>query len=1099
MRDTGTGFAVIAATAACLLSVAGQDGLQAQVRPQSGERRTIEPRLSSGVWQPCRKALKRGRLVEEAECGAHISPPRVSVAVEACYDMTTTHQSAVRTLVRRPQCTNAAVEGLEKLATARPSAPLLSDLAAAYYVRAQRKDRPSDFLRAAAAAERALALKSDLPQARFNRALALEALGLDVALAAWDEVRRVERTPWAKEADTRRRRLVQDSSLQAAMQWSLTRRRLRHSVERVDANAIARMVSPFPASAQKYVEEEVLPAWAQASSEGRSDAAGRHLELATVIARQVARSTGDRYLLEAVEAIAKANPAMLPALQQGHIALREGRLGERLRPNEAIAEYERAADALTRAKSPMVAGAEVGRAIAMWIGTAAAARSRDVLEAVERQARPRGHSNIVMRVASNRANLLLYEERPIEALAQYDTAIRIARRMNDGENAASFHTRKAGIFRMLGQNELASREAYQALRQSHHMADAQSRHHLFGENAFVALAHGLPAVALAYQNQALAVIDTELARTPPAEKATLDRVRSNKAIALRGRGQIHLRLGRYMSARADVDEAIRLVGKPSASDDIVRNALLARTQEVAGQAALGSNDAPRAVAAFSAALDHAFPGEYRTFRAMLLAQRAEAHAMTGNAREAERDLRAAVEELHREEKALLKHRRAGAGEELWPTYFSRSREAYERLIRLLIEDGRGEEAFLYAEKARSFEPLDLMRQRGVIPDELRRKITRDGRTLPLREIQRAVPAGTFLIDYYVLGDRTQVWIVANDRFEGMTLPVSREAIEGWSERLQRNAAEGNRIGAQAALDDAYDALAAAPLARVRQLAGPAASTRLVFIPDGAIHGLPFGALRDRKRSRFVLEDSLVAVASSATFYVYSRSRDRELSAERVPAAFLISDPAFDEQLELGLDRLPWARSEVTRIARLYPSAVVREDRGATVPEFLRLASESEIVHFAGHAVANPEAPFRSLLLFAPSGDHSGVLHADELLAKLGTGRTRLVVLAACSSAGGESVGPQGLGPLVRPIITAGVPGVIGTLWNVRDVPSEELFVVFHRHYRNGEDADAALRLAQIDLMHRKETALRSVLAWAPFQVVGHASSPFPPKKHSKEE
>jgi hypothetical protein len=58
--------------------------------------------------------------------------------------------------------------------------------------------------------------------------------------------------------------------------------------------------------------------------------------------------------------------------------------------------------------------------------------------------------------------------------------------------------------------------------------------------------------------------------------------------------------------------------------------------------------------------------------------------------------------------------------------------------------------------------------------------------------------------------------------------------------------------------------------------------------------------------------------------------------------------------------------------------------------------------------------------------------------------------------------------------------------------AEQLMVQFHRYYREGEDADRALQLAQQDLLHNDPQNFR-LLSWAPFQVIGYASSPFPRK------
>jgi hypothetical protein len=41
----------------------------------------------------------------------------------------------------------------------------------------------------------------------------------------------------------------------------------------------------------------------------------------------------------------------------------------------------------------------------------------------------------------------------------------------------------------------------------------------------------------------------------------------------------------------------------------------------------------------------------------------------------------------------------------------------------------------------------------------------------------------------------------------------------------------------------------------------------------------------------------------------------------------------------------------------------------------------------------------------------------------------------------------------------------------------------------------AMQLAQIELLNKNVDGLRSVLAWAPYQVIGHGSSPFAAPRH----
>jgi CHAT domain-containing protein len=277
---------------------------------------------------------------------------------------------------------------------------------------------------------------------------------------------------------------------------------------------------------------------------------------------------------------------------------------------------------------------------------------------------------------------------------------------------------------------------------------------------------------------------------------------------------------------------------------------------------------------------------------------------------------------------------------------------------------------------------------------------------------------------------------------------------------------------------------------------PGTTTRLVIVPDRSMHGLPFAALG--KGGRYLIQKYPVSVEASATLWAYSFAQDGHLPHATEQSVLLFADPAFNQRLDFtgDLKRLPAARSEAERIRGVYTGvarvAPPRMDADATAPAFLRLAAESTIAHIAAHSVANPGVPSMSFLLLAPTGDDRGVLDAEHLLEQLQLKKTRLVVLSACSSAGGTPVGPEGLAPLVRPFVAAGVPGVVGTLWNVSDsLATEDLLVRFHQHYRDGHDADEALQLAQQEMIANPSRGHSAAWVWSAFQMYGRASSPFP--------
>jgi CHAT domain-containing protein len=1030
------------------------------------------------AWRPCRKALGAGHVVEEAQCGAVSTP-----SPAPCDEIITTHEEALRILTLQPGCTDAAIGALERFA--RNDAGAMSDVVAAYEVRAQREDRPSDLLRAFEAAEQAVAAAPNLPAVTFNRALIQENLGFSAAaMVSWDEIRRRDHGPWGAEARGHRTRLARERAQDARTQWHVASAKLPAALQARNRSHVAWLIARVPSRTARYLLEEMLPKWADAPSPEK-------LAAAAILAGEWSRVTGDRFALDVVEEIA-ASPAKIDALRKGLRAFREGRLAEEaIEPEKAAAAYTTAAESLARGGNSLRLLAEIGLAVQVSFGPErdAFARASSMLDGVEVAAGQAGYGSVLARVAATRAYFLEFQGRYVESLTELDTAQRQYARIHDEGNVAAVRGNRSSILVAVGQYERAWSEAWQAIRAVPRIVELQPRHRILGETAAAALALGHPRIALLYQDAALRLIHNEIATTPPENLRRIRKLQKNLAIALRHRAAIELRLEHYQSATANLDEAVRLAKEEG--DANIRRLMEARVEEVLGQSLL-TTDAGRADAAFTRAIELAAVDEYPTFRAALLAQRADARRRSGRRSDAEIDLRAALAELRKEEELVLQHRGRGSGEGIWSSYFSRSQETYRLLIRQLIAENRPEEAFRYAENARAFEPLDLVRHLHTLPKAFRR-IEHDGKAMDVPSIRAALPRGTFVVEYCVTEDRTYTWILSRDSLVALTQQVPRSDINRWTEALQRAARKRDAAAFGAGLFAPYDALIARPLAAIRAMPHDGEPVRLVFVPDGAMHGLPFAALQDPLTRRHLIEEAPVEIAGSTALYLFSLIQDQALPKAVTPSIFLIGDPRFDEHLALagGLTRLPHAEREVERIRDLYaPHAEVLTGAEATVPAFLEGSRENTIAHIAAHGIVNAEAPSRSLLLLAPSAAQTGVLDAEELLTQLKLDRTRLVVLSACSSAGGLPVGPEGVAPLVRSLIAAGVPAVIGSLWDVEDATAEELLVSFHRHYRQGSDAAVAMQSAQLDLLRNKNPGLRSVFAWAPFQVIGHASSPY---------
>jgi CHAT domain-containing protein len=997
---------------------------------------------------------------------------------------------AVRVIAFVPQCTDAAVEKLEALAKPAADARLLSDLAGAYYIRAQRSDHPSDFVRSLDAADRAFTKSPTLIAARFNRALAQEALGFSAdAIESWDALRKQTSSPWATEAAEHYQRLLAKRSRTEAVQWSLNKQRLPVAVGAGDRNAVRQLVAPFSTAARHYVEDEILPAWADAYSKKRADDANSQLNLAEMIASALASATHDRYVLDVVErARSSRDPRELSRLAAAHREFGIGRQLEIGLGKSPASAFEQAERGFAAAESPLRLGTMLSEATMLTKG-GHYDETLALLHTVEHDAKERHYLDIAARVLGARAYLMMTRGYDIDALGEYTAAQSAFGIAGDFELAGGAQSIIVGLLRLIGDENLTWRAAFQAQRYLPDIVEPQYRHVYFGESALAAIKLGYPSVALHYQNLAVRMLQNELSRA--ADDKTLQSLRHNLGIALRTRAGIYVHLNNHPAAEADLGESTRLLGDVKAGDGALYIPLgfRARQAEIDAQA-LGSTQRPKAIARLSEAIELASATYYQTLTASLHLQRAELYRLDGNRAAAAEDLKRAIAILRDEEKAALNHKSGSPSfaERLWSPYFSRSQEAYRGLIKHYVEDGADADAFEYAEKARGYEPLHLVLQRKDVPVEFRARI-HDGEPLRLDDIKEILPAGTFLLEYSVLDHQTFVWIVANGFSDRLTLQVGEDNIKVWTHQLQRSASVHSDLKFSAGLNAPYDALLREPLARVPGTA------KLIIVPDRSMHGLPFAALRNG--SRFLIEDHSVSVEASATLYAYSLAQDRRLARNSRPSVLLFADPTFNTHLAVAihLKDLPEARVEAGRIQAVYASAaeVTPPLMGekATVPAFLRLASNNTIIHLAAHGVANPEVPSRSFFLLAPAGDDSGVVDAERLLNELQLSKTRLAVLSACSSAGGTPVGPEGLAPLVRPFVAGGVPGVVGTLWNVSDsLATVDLLVRFHQHYREGRSADDALRLAQREMIAHPSIAHSAAWAWSAFQMYGCASSPF---------
>ncbi len=1039
------------------------------VRVTAGYR-PMKPRLSGGfAYAPCRQVGANG------ECGGMPEPGSAAAQTIARASSRLMERTS-RSRLKEPEqaighllvdegshSLETALELLEQAVLQAPTPAVLSDLAAVYYQVARYKSRPEDLVRALSLAERAAQQAPKFPEALFNRALILETLSLHhQAMGAWQAYRQLDpASGWSNEAANHLAHLAAD--LDPELRWQRAKATLETTLLQGDPAARMQIVRWFRLAARDYLEQELLPLWATDVRERRLIASAQHLEVAAQLAAELHAQTGDGLWEEAIQMLGKDHGAALADVYWHYRAGLERYDAFDL--EAATKHLQQARTAFARAGNPLRAWCDFHLAVCLFQQHQQSA-ALAILTRLGKEAEGKHYPSLEGRIHWVTGLCRFFLGRPLEALRDYEAARRAFKATGESEHLTSIAARLADILRLLGNHELAWQHREQALQGLAELRSPKRRHFVLGEAALAALDLDQPIAARFFQAEALR--QAQISGTP-----------LEISEALRALAAVHLRAGEPAAALDHLQQAASLAA--GLAEPSLQQILNGKILELTGRLLL-PKDPQQAAMTLSAALGSFQQTHYQAQLAAVYVERAAAYQALGNTAQATRDLEAALGTIEAEWQGILTGRRRGADEELWPAYFDDRQSVFDQLLGLLVAAGRNTLAFDYAEKARARDLLDLA---SNLPGAAQSRLNTE-RAVPLTAAQvlHLLPPSVALVEFALSEDQLLTFMLWKGQLTLIQAPVGRRQLAGWVAALTRGIAL--RVPEHALnelLARLHQWLIAPVLAQAPQL------EQLVVIPDEVLHAVPFAALRDRARGRYLIEDYAIAVAPSASLFSRSLERDRELSGQPL-AALVIGNPDFDRQLFPALAPLPGAAAEATAIAEIYSHSVLLTGPQATKGNFLQRAGEHAVVHLAAHALINQEKPFLSALALAPSVEDpsDGTLYAHELLLQ-SLPRTRLVVLSACSTAGGHPIGALGVSGLMRPFLGAGVPAVVGSLWPVHDRAAVHLLTRFHQHFAGGQDAAQALRRAQLDLLQAPDRALHPVWMWSPFILLGSATSP----------
>jgi CHAT domain-containing protein len=279
--------------------------------------------------------------------------------------------------------------------------------------------------------------------------------------------------------------------------------------------------------------------------------------------------------------------------------------------------------------------------------------------------------------------------------------------------------------------------------------------------------------------------------------------------------------------------------------------------------------------------------------------------------------------------------------------------------------------------------------------------------------------------------------------------------------------------------------------------------RLVIVPDGKLHNLPFDVLpykvgeelNDFSQVPYLLNKYIVSYSYTAALLKENKARQTNKNNLLLAVAADYGDgakPKVNElrsgrtaQIRNALAPLPFAREEVEKLKGIFEGNFFF-DAEANEAKFKENASKYAVIHLAMHGLADSKNPALSGLAFTENMDEEedNILYLHEIN-NLNL-NSELVVLSACETGIGSFEAGAGVMSVARSFMYAGSASVIMTLWPVNDQATQIIMEDFYALLQEGEAKDVALRKAKLDYIKNVgdlKIAAHPVL-WGPYIQLG---------------
>ena len=333
-------------------------------------------------------------------------------------------------------------------------------------------------------------------------------------------------------------------------------------------------------------------------------------------------------------------------------------------------------------------------------------------------------------------------------------------------------------------------------------------------------------------------------------------------------------------------------------------------------------------------------------------------------------------------------------------------------------------------------------------------------SMSVAEIQKLIPADETLIEYYYTDKDLYAFVLTSQGLSTIRLESGNVVDE--SKNFRKSLENVSSASSEMLSRQMFNKL-------MKPVEGSLHTRKLIIVPHGVLHYLPFYALHDGRD--YVIERYSIRMLPSASIINY-------LQRQKVAKAGDILAFGNPDLGDAKYD-LIYAQNEAIAVSKTRPRSKVFLRKEATETALKKYGAGFSYIHFATHGEFDADKPLNSALLLAVDAESDGKLTVDKLYSmKLDAD---LITLSACETGLSKIANGDDLVGLTRGFLYAGSSSIVASLWKVDDLATAQLMTRFYKEMER-TDKREALRTAQLETKKKYPHPYY----WASFQLTGNA-------------